>query len=148
MTGTLRRAARPESAERGAAATEIALLAPLVLLVVAVMVGGARVWLARAAVTDAAHSGARAATLQHAAGPARAQGEAIARTGLVGVPCATQAVSIDTSGFAIMVGQPAKVTAQVTCVVDLADLIGFGIPGSITVEATSVSALDTYRRRE
>ncbi|MDO5498125.1 MAG: TadE/TadG family type IV pilus assembly protein [Propionibacteriaceae bacterium] len=133
--------------ERGAAAVEIAILTPVVLLVVAVMVAGARVWLARAAVSDAASSGARAATLEYTAQAAQQRGRAIALDGLVDVPCATRAVTLNTSGFAIAVGQPANVTAHVTCVVDLADLVGFGIPGSITVEASAVSALDTYRRR-
>lgn len=137
-----------ERSERGAAATELALLAPVVLLVVALMVAGARVWFARAAVTDAAYAAARAATLEHSAGPARASGEAVARAGLEGVPCATHTLVLDTSGFAVAVGQPARVTASVTCAVELADLFGLGIPGSLTVGASSASALDTYRRRE
>lgn len=137
-----------DRSERGAASTELALLTPVVLLVVAVMVGGGRVWFARAAVTDAAQSAARAATLEHSAGAARTRGEAMARTSLSGVPCATQSVALDTSGFAVAVGQPAQVTASITCAVELADLFGLGIPGSITVEASSASALDTYRRRQ
>ena len=36
--------------------------------------------------------------------------------------CASHQVEIDTSGFAAPVGTPAKVTATVTCVVDLSDL--------------------------
>lgn len=136
-----------ERSERGAAATELALLAPVVLLVVAMMVAGARVWFTRAAVTDAAQSAARAATLEHAAGPARASGQAMARSGLADVPCATTTIVVDTSGFAVAVGQPARVTASITCAVELADLFGLRIPGSITVEAASSSTLDTYRRR-
>lgn len=137
-----------ERSERGAAAAELALLAPLVLLVVALMVAGARVWFTRAAVTDAAHAAARAATLEHSAGRARVSGEAIARAGLAGVPCTTHTVVLDISGFAVAVGQPARVTASITCDVEFADLFGLGIPGSLTVEASSASALDTYRRRE
>lgn len=146
--GRLDRPDRRDHTERGAAAVEIALLAPLVLLVVAVMVGGVRVWFARAAVTDAAQSGARAASIERAAPVARSKGQAMAMRGLTGVPCASRSVTVDVSGFAIAVGQPASIRADVTCAVDLADLVGFGIPGSLTVEASAVSPLDTYRRRQ
>ncbi|WP_432560276.1 TadE/TadG family type IV pilus assembly protein [Granulicoccus sp. GXG6511] len=137
-----------ERSERGAASVELVLLAPVVLLVVAMMVGGARLWLARAAVADAAQAGSRAATLEYGAGQASVSGAAAAREGLVDIPCATNAVEIDASGFAVAVGQPARVTATVRCDVPLADLFGLGLPGTITVEATTASALDTYRRRE
>ncbi len=131
----------------GATATELALLAPVILLVMAVMVGGARVWLARAAVADAAQSAARAASLEYSAGPAGAQGRAIGLAALTDVPCARRAVAIDAAGFGVAVGMPATVSAQVTCVVELGDLVGFGLPGTITVQADGHAALDTYRRR-
>ena len=134
--------------ERGAAATEVVLLAPIVMLVVAMLVGGARLWLARAAVTAAAQAGARAATLEYSAGAASLSGAAAAEAGLDGVPCATSAVAIDASGYAVAVGHPAAVTATVSCAVPLGDLFGLGLPGSITVEATNVSVLDSYRRRQ
>lgn len=134
--------------ERGAAAVEVALLAPVVLLMVAMMVAGVRVWFARAAVTDAAQAGARAASLERSASAAQGAGRAMILASLDDVPCASHAASIDTSGFSVTVGQPASVRAQVTCAVDLADLIGFGIPGSLSVEASAVSPLDTYRRRQ
>lgn len=133
--------------ERGAASVEIALLAPVVLLVVAVMVGGGRVWLARSAVTDAAQSTARAATLENNAGLAQTRARAVGAAALEDVPCARHSIAVDTAGFGVPVGNPANVTARVSCVVDLADLVGFGLPGSLTVEASAVSALDTYRRR-
>lgn len=134
--------------ERGAAATEIALLAPVVMLVIAMMVGGARVWFARAAVTDAAYASARAATLERSAGQARAAGQTAAASALTDVPCASHAVVLDTAGFAVPVGNPAQVRARVTCAVDLSDLFGLAVPGTFTVEASATSALDTYRRRQ
>lgn len=139
---------RLRGSERGAAAVELALLAPVVLLVVAVMVGGVRVWFVRGAVTDAAYAAARAATLEHAPAAAQARGDAAARAGLADVPCADPAIAIDTSGFAVAVGQPAAVTASISCAVRLGDLVGLGAPGAITVAATSTSVLDTYRRRQ
>lgn len=134
--------------DRGAAATEVALLVPVVLLVMAVMVGGARVWFARAAVTDAAQAAARAATLERSAGQARAAGEMVATTVLTDVPCASHSLVLDTAGFAVPVGNPAQIRATITCSVNLADLAGMGIPGTLTVTASAASALDTYRRRQ
>ncbi|OYO12054.1 hypothetical protein CGZ98_07645 [Enemella evansiae] len=135
--------------ERGATALEVAVLTPVVLMVVAVMVGGARVWFARAAVADVAHSAARAASLARDPGAARQQAQAAAATGLstAGLRCAGRSVSVDVSGFAVAVGTPAQVTARVQCRVELADLIGFGLPGSVDASVQAVSALDTYRRR-
>lgn len=140
---------RPRShTERGAAATELALLAPVVMLVIAMLVGGARIWLARAAVTDAAQSASRAATLERNGAAARLSGEAAALAGLENVPCDTATVAIDTSGFSVQVGQPARILATITCAVPLSDLFGIGLPGTLTVQADGLSALDTYRRRE
>ncbi|MDO5683104.1 MAG: TadE/TadG family type IV pilus assembly protein [Propionibacteriaceae bacterium] len=138
---------RPRT-DRGAAATELALLAPVVMLVIALLVGGARIWLARAAVTDAAQSASRAATLERNGAAARQSGEAAARAGLENVPCDATTVAIDTSGFSVPVGQPARVTATIGCAVPLSDLFGLGLPGTLTVQAGGMSALDTYRRRE
>lgn len=135
--------------ERGAMALEVAVLTPLVLLVVAAMVGGARVWFARATVTDVAHSAARAASLARDPGTASQQAQTTAARGLstAGLRCSNRSVSVDVSGFAVAVGTPANIRAQVTCRVELADLIGFGMPGSIDVSGQAVSALDSYRRR-
>lgn len=134
--------------ERGAAAVELAILAPVVIMLVAVMVGGARVWFARSAVTDAAYATARAATLEPNAASARASAQSLAATALADVPCAGHAVTVDTAAFAVPAGTPAQVRARITCTVDLADLFGLAVPGSLTVEANAASALDTYRRRQ
>jgi Flp pilus assembly protein TadG len=139
---------RRRRTQRGAAAAELAVLAPIVILLVAVMVGGARVWFTRAAVTDAAYATARAATLERNAGQARASAQAAAASALTDVPCAGHTVTVDTAGFAVSVGTPAQVRARITCTVDLSDLIGLAVPGTLTVEASAASALDTYRRRQ
>jgi Flp pilus assembly protein TadG len=139
---------RPRRTERGAAAAELAILAPVVIMLVALMVGGARVWFARAAVIDAAYATARAATLERNAAAARSSAQSLAVAALGDVPCAGHTVTIDTSGFAAPVGTPAQVRARITCTVDLADLFGLSVPGSLTVEGFATSALDTYRSRK
>ncbi|NNG20537.1 pilus assembly protein TadE [Naumannella sp. ID2617S] len=135
--------------ERGAAALELAVLTPVIVLVVAVLVGGARVWFARAAVNDVAHSAARAATLARDVDTARREANTSARSGLstAGLRCSEQSVQLDLAGFGTPPGTPANVTAHVSCRVWLADLIGWGLPGSVEVSGRAVSALDTYRRR-
>lgn len=139
---------RPRRTERGAAATELALLAPVVIMLVALMVGGARVWFARAAVTDAAYAAARAATLERNAGQAQTAAQSVAASALTEVPCAGHTLAVDAAGFAVPAGTPAQVRARIACTVDLADLFGLAVPGTLTVEASAASALDTYRGRQ
>jgi hypothetical protein len=50
-------------------------------------------------------------------------------------------------GFQAQVGQPAAVSATVTCVVSLAQIIVPGLPGSKTIQETFTSPLDPYRER-
>ena len=64
-----------------------------------------------------------------------------------GLRCSTRAVNLDTSGFGVAVGSPATVRATVTCSVPFADLVLPGMPGTITLRASGLSALDTYRGR-
>jgi len=45
------------------------------------------------------------------------------------------------------VGTPAKISATVTCDVNLSDLFLPGVPGSKAITATMSSPLDTYRER-
>ena len=157
MTGrhTGRRRAGPERLRRwhggqaGSASVELLLVTPLVLVVIAVIVFGGRVWLARQAVTSAAAEAARTASIARTAAQARAGAATGAAQNLADqdVHCLTQTVQVDLTGFTAPVGTPASVSATVTCVVDLADLAVPGIPGSQTVTATMTSPLDTYRAR-
>lgn len=134
------------SDERGAAATEWALLAPVVVLLLGVLVAGGRLAWARSTVTDAAHAGARAASLQRDGYSADARGREVA-TGNVAEECADPVVRVDTTAFQLPAGQPGRVTVSVTCRVGLSDLLVPGLPGSVVVESTGVAVLDSYRGR-
>lgn len=127
---------------------EVVVLAPALLLLVGLLVVGGRVMMASNAVEQAAADAARTASISRTASQASSTAESEARAALArqGLQCSTIAVQLDTSGFAVPVGQPAEVTATVTCDVRLADL-GAPFPGSHTVTATAVSPLDTYRER-
>ena len=56
-------------------------------------------------------------------------------------------VVVNTSQFAIPPGQPALVTATVSCTVSLANLSLPGLPGTARLQATFTSPLDIYRSR-
>ena len=135
--------------ERGSATLEAVILVPGLVLVVACLVAGARVWFARAVVADAAQSAARAATLERSAGPAGVSARTVAaqalRTG--GLACGAPRVDVDSSGFAVAVGSPASVRVEVACAVPLSDLFGLPVAGALPVSGSARSALDTYRAR-
>lgn len=118
------------------------LVVPIMVLVAfAVFVG--RYSATSQEVTSAARDAARAAAVQ--GGPTSA--EAAARTAATdsladrNVSCVGLTVSIDTSQL-----QPGgQVTADVSCLIGLDDIAGFGLPGTRTVTASATVVVDTYR---
>lgn len=135
--------------ERGAAAVELALIFPVLVLLLGVVVGGARVWLARSAVEQLAAGGARAASLERTPREAVAAAEKLVRSHTSsGLRCAELGVDVDAAGLAKPVGTPAEVTVQVTCTVGLGDVLVPGWPGTLAVQAAATSAVDTYRGRQ
>ncbi len=121
-----------EASERGAAALEFALIVPALGLLIAAMIGAARVWYAQTVVEQIAGTAARAASLARTApGEARLAAERIARAqaATTGLNCAALTVDVDVGGFRVPVGQPAQVRSRVACSVPLADLIVPGWPG-------------------
>lgn len=145
-----RRVGRPDGDDRGSAAIEAAVLAPALLTLIAVAIIGGRIQVAGGAIETAAHDAARAASISRTAAQARAAAYTAADATLTqqGLHCTRLDVVVDTSGFAIPVGQPATVSADVTCVVDFADVVPVGaLPGSKTLHARFTSVLDTFRTR-
>lgn len=134
--------------QRGSAAIEAAIGAAAFVLFLSLAILGGRTAVAHQAVQAAATDAARAASIARAPGEAASQARTAAAATLANqqLRCTGQTVTVDTSGFAVPVGQPASVSATVTCDVVAADL---GIPGrgSVRVEATMSSPLDTYRGR-
>ena len=144
--------ARPERG-RGSAAIEAAVLAPALLALIGVAIVCGRIQVAGGAIEAAAHDATRAASISRTADQGRvaayAAADADATLTQAGLHCARLVVTVDTSGFAVPVGQPATVTADVECVVDFADLVPVdGLPGSKTLRATFTSVLDTFRARQ
>lgn len=135
--------------DRGSESVELAIQMGLWVLFIGVIIAGGRIATADHAVETAAADAARSASISRTAAEARTSAIASARTTLAkqGLPCRTTTVTLDTSGFRTPVGQPAKVTATITCVVKLSDIAVPGLPGSYTATKTISSPIDTYRER-
>jgi Flp pilus assembly protein TadG len=135
--------------DRGSAAIEAAVLAPPLLMLIALAIIGGRTQIAGGAIEHAAHDAARAASISRTKAEARSNATAAASATLnqQRLHCASLTVAVDVNGFDIPVGQPATVAVTITCVVDFSDLVADGLPGSKTLTATFVSALDTFRAR-
>ena len=135
--------------ERGSAAVEITMLVPTLLLTFGLLVVGGRVWFARTTVNEAANASARAASLARSAGEAVTAGRSAGSQSLAtgGLRCDTTTVEVNTAAFSVPVGTPATVTSTVSCRVGFGDLLLPGLPGSVDLQASGASALDTYRSR-
>jgi Flp pilus assembly protein TadG len=138
------------SRERGSSSVELALLAPVLVILLGLMIGGGRLWFARTTVSEAAQTAARAASLSRSAAQASSDGVAAGTQSLstAALECSTASVSIATGAFSVPVGTPASISARVSCSVPFGDVFLPGMPGSIELRATGSSALDTYRSRE
>lgn len=135
--------------ERGAAALEFVVIVPVLGLLIAMMIGAARVWFATTIVEQAAGTAARAASqaTNQAEAQAVAHRVAHAQAATNGLTCTGLEVAPDMGGFQVPVGQPATVSVRLRCTVPLADLVVPGWPGSWQLTAEAASALDRYRRR-
>ena len=133
----------------GNAVVEVIPAAFVLLIFIALITAGGRITHAAMAVQDAARNAARQASIART--PLAAA--AAARTSALGTLASDQlacrpAVTVNTAGFNVPPGQPALVTAAVTCNVSLAGLTGIpGIPGSRLVTAVFSSPLDLNRAR-
>lgn len=135
--------------ERGSEALEAAVGVPAFLLFVALIIFAGRVAVAHQAVESAAADAARSASIARTQSGASSAGSAAATSSLANqkLQCSTKKVTVDTSGFASPVGTPARITAVVTCVVNISDLALPGVPGQLTVKSSMSSPIDTYRER-
>ncbi|WBC08893.1 TadE/TadG family type IV pilus assembly protein [Micromonospora sp. WMMA1947] len=135
--------------QRGSVSIEMAVVAPAILALFAGAVIGGRVNLARQALEASAYDAARTASLARTAGEANAQALAAANSTLdaQGLSCTGLNVTASTAGFGVPVGQPATVTATVTCTATFSDVALPGMPGTVPLSASFTSPLDTYRSR-
>jgi Flp pilus assembly protein TadG len=141
--------ARRGQGQRGSTTLELVVWAPGLLLLIGLLAVAGRVNSANAAVEQAATDAARTASLARNAASAQHLARQHAQQTLARqqLACTVTTVTVDTAGFTRAPGQPATVTATVTCPVRLSDLAIPGLPGTRTVTHTAVSSLDTFRER-
>ncbi|MFI7208451.1 TadE family protein [Micromonospora aurantiaca (nom. illeg.)] len=116
---------------------------PLMVLAVLAIVACLRLASAAIDVHSAAAAAARQASLARTPAEARLAGGDAASASLAGrgVTCQPSTVTVDPGAF-VPGGQ---VSATVACRVRLEDLSGLGLPGAVTIRATSRQPLDAYR---
>ncbi|WP_232550073.1 TadE/TadG family type IV pilus assembly protein [Propioniciclava soli] len=135
--------------ERGSATIEALMVVPVIAVFFALTVLGGRLAITHQAVQAAAADAARSASIARTASAASFGGQAAGYAGLAnqGLTCSPAAVRVDTSQFNRPVGTPATITATISCHVPTSDLSLPGVPGTMLVEASQTSPLDTYRER-
>jgi Flp pilus assembly protein TadG len=134
---------RPVRDERGSAAVEIVLVAPLLVALLLFVAGLGRMATARGQVEGAAREAARAASLERSLPAAASAGQAAARATLAGedITCARLAVAVDVTSY-----RPGgRVTARVECTASMAGLGMAGFPGHRSFTATSVAPIERWR---
>ena len=149
-----RRGGRPwfarSRAERGNAALELVILAPVIVLLIGTVVAAGRTTIAQGSVDAAARDAARQASIARSPADALTAAQDSASAELAGesLNCrpAIEMPGLD-QAFATPVGEPASVTAIVSCTVSLSDLLVPGLPGSKLLTGRFTSPLDPFRGR-
>ncbi len=145
--GWQRRRWRAAADDRGSESVELAILLPVAILILAMLVVGARIALASDRISGVAGIAARDASL--ARSPANAQSIAVSSaTDALGgddLHCSNIRVTVDTAGFAALPGTGASITVNVWCTVDLSGIGVTGLPGSRTLHDAATSPLDPAR---
>ena len=129
--------------ERGAAASTIILMTPIMLVLLWFVVFAGRMVTTQHDVTSAARDGARAAAVSGTADYGRLVALSAVEQTLrgAGVACANPQIDVNLSEF----GAGGQVTVAVRCEVSIADVTSTWAPGTKTFEASSTAVVDTYR---
>jgi len=133
--------------ERGGAAVEIVVVAPLLILMLFFVVGLGRLGTAREAVDGAARDGAREASIARDTNDAITTAQQVATDTLAEkkVSCSNPNVDVQ---FAPKPGQltaGGTVKVVVDCTVQNGDVAFPGMPGTKTMRGESTAVVDTYR---
>lgn len=132
--------------ERGTAAVELALLAPVLLVLVAVVTAAGRMVATKSAVLSVAREAARAAAEAPNAAAAHDAAVATAQQVAEGLGLDPVRLSIVEDPHDFARGAPYEVS--VSYQVSMADLPSLGLlPGSVTLGAEHAELIDTYRSR-
>lgn len=140
---------RRASSDRGNAALELLVLAPVILALIGLAIAAGRTSVAQGSVDAAARDAARQASISLTPTAARqaALSSAYAALRADGLHCRPVVILDLAQGFGTPLGQPAQVSASVSCTVRLSDLLVPGVPGTRRLTARFTSPLDPYRSR-
>ena len=130
--------------DEGAAAVELAILAPVLVVLLLFVVAAGRLVLAHQEVEAAAADAARAASIAASASGAQAAATQVAESDLAGhgITCATLSASVDTTDF----NPGGAVRVTLTCSASLSGLALLSLPGSQTLSSQSTAPIDRYRQ--
>jgi Flp pilus assembly protein TadG len=122
---------------------ELVLITPVLVLLLLFAVAAGRFSVARNQVNEAARDAAREASTWRAPQAASSHGVERGLASLAGshVSCRGPTVVVDTSRL----HPGGDVVAEVTCTVDLGDLLGLRLGGAKTFKARAVAVVDTFR---
>jgi Flp pilus assembly protein TadG len=141
-TRWIRRWAAPRG-ERGSAALEMVVLAPVLIVILLFVVGLGRMAHADQQVQAGAADAARAASLERNTGASDAAARQAARDSLgqAGVSCTNLDVSVNLGSY-----EPGgQVSVTLKCTADLSSVAMAGFPGSKVFTATSTVPIETWR---
>ena len=133
--------------DRGSESVELAILLPVAMLVLAMLVVGARIALAGDRISGVAGIAAREASLARSAGAAELLATAAATEALTqrDLHCSDVLVLVAGAGLAGPPGAVGTVTVEVSCTVRFSDVGIEGLPGTRTLRDSATSPLDPAR---
>jgi hypothetical protein len=133
--------------DRGSESVELAILLPIGLLVLALIVGAARISLAADRISGVAGIAARDASLARTVTDAQTRARTAATDALAGqdLHCTDIRVRVDTTEFSAAPGTGAAVHVDVWCTVRLSDIAATGLPGARTLHDSASSPWDPAR---
>ena len=146
MTGRVR--AVLAGHDRGSEPVGLAVLAPVMIALLALMVLGGRVAIASTSVSGVAGDAARDASIARTPAQAERIARSAAEASLLAQNLHCHAgpdVVVDVRGFHAPPGAAAVIEVDVTCVVWLGDIAMPGLPGARTLHDHASSPLDPYR---
>lgn len=129
--------------DRGTTATELVLLAPVVVALMLFVVFSGRLAAAQHDLAAAAEASARAASLHSTPDGAIGAAEETARAALADHRRSCVALSVEIDASQLRPG--GWVTVKLTCSVDLSDVTAIGVPGSKVLSSSSTQVIDRYR---
>ncbi|BFV56017.1 pilus assembly protein [Kitasatospora sp. CMC57] len=146
-----RAGARIGADDRGSAALEAAIVAPVLVVFVLIAIAAGRIQSTGGVVDAAARSAARAASLARTPEGAQQAADQAVREAVGGQEARCRELStlpVEYGTLDTPTGRLNTVTVRVSCTVLLSDLLMDAVPGSKTMTASFTSVLDHYRGTE